>query len=319
MDGWIEQISKTHGKKFYYHSLTGRRQWYAPNKDIENDKEKIRLFYELNDIGEHLFLKVIKSSIFYEFTMDLKNDWYHDQNPFSVLDVGCGRYALDYKLWDELQCTRYVGIDAKIEDISTTTKVCIKGDFTGDILWTKLGDEKFDVISCMFSAQYVFCEKLVAKQFFDTLFKKLNLKGRILLLVPDYEEWRDKTNTKFQSNTLHSCDVIYGDKYITSDCNIPEWWVQNKAIESFIPLEYEMLESINLAKFASWIGYTNPKLNVNRSFEYKMHHMQAFHSIFPSHIITSEDWKISSYYKLIVIKRKDSLCGFQYKTDYKKI
>ena len=317
MNGWTEAVSKTQNRKFYFHVATGRRQWDAPDTEIENNKEAIRNFYETSSEFEKEpnLLTLLKSSIFYEFTYDLNNDWINSSNTFRVLDLGCGKNANDLKLWEELKCTDYVGVDASLSvKMSQPNVKFVMGDYEGENVWAKLCAQKFDVVSCMLTMQYAFSDKYCAKTLFANIFKVLSLHGRVLMIVPDAEQLKHKQIFKSEIKE----QLLYGDKYKRG--TLPEWWIWDKTIEELI-LPYndlEMLPSINLTKFASWIGYFMPKLNTLRTFEFQLHHSEAMKNTLHE-IPSSEDWKTLSLYKLIVIRKRKTCCGFQYKVDYNKI
>jgi SAM-dependent methyltransferase len=294
MDGWETLVSKTHGKTYYFHKTSGRRQWTKPDEQIEKDKQLIKSYYSTTNLSsEYDFLTCIKASIFYEFSLDLQlSDWTKD-NEFSVLDVGCG-YSNDSELWSKLGGT-YKGLDD-----NTTQKNVLKSDFTAELTWQK---EKYDVITCIYSIEFACSDKHSFQTLLNGMIKSLTDNGRIIIITPDKGQWRNGGIFKTDGE-----EKLWGDRFTCSLTDeLPMWWFDEKMLED---LKLHVFPSCNLAKFAAWVGFDSPKISLQRAFEYKFYHYKC-RELYRAPFVSAEDWRCANFFKVVVLT-KTSKCGVNY-------
>lgn len=303
MEGWETLVSKTHGKTYYFHKASGRKQWTKPDETIEFDKKLIKLYFSEHTLDiEDDFLACIRASIYYEFSVDLRlADWFN-LVPYNVLDVGCGQ-SKDCDVWKKMECTDYVGID-------DYTKSNIKGDFTAEITWQNL-KKQYDVITCSNAIEYACSDKHSFHTLLNGMIKSLTHKGRIIIITPDKELWR--TGGIF--NTVDpNYKNLFGDKFTCHMTdNTPMWWFDEKMLTDYVKDDLILLKSCNLAKFAAWIGYDSPKISIHRAFEYNLHHKDC-RKLFNAPLITAEDWRCANFFKVFILT-KSKKCGVNYEKE----
>ena len=305
MEGWETLVSKTHGKTYFFHKASGRKQWIKPDELIEADKKLIKLYFTNNVLEmEDDFLKCIRASIYYEFSLDLRlADWFN-LVPYSVLDVGCG-HSKDFELWKKMECTDYVGMDDNV-----STKNILKLDFTAETTWQNL-KQKYDVITCTNAIEYACSDKHSFQVLMNGMIKSLTHKGRIIIITPDKQLW--KHGGIFNSVNKES-NILFGDKFTCSITdNTPMWWFDESMLNEFITGDLKLLPSCNLAKFAAWIGFDSPKISLHRAFEYNLHHREC-RKIFNAHLITAEDWRCANFFKVFILT-KSNKCGRNYENE----
>jgi len=211
---------------------------------------------------------------------------------YSVLDLGCASGG-DYEKWLLLKATDILGIDF------IAAKKGTRRDLLSDDMWKSVKEQ--DVISCCFVLEYLVANSDGLRLFLNGLCLTLSPKGRAIFIIAD-GCWKNTKRKKFGCHILQQIDE---ETFRLSD-SPPQYWIdRNTLLEETKKQDLEIVFESNLASYAAWLGVGCTKTSEFIQMKWKTSHEPKFKTICNAKI-TSSDWALCSFYKIIIIQKKNT-------------